>query len=109
MTVWEWIKDRWAAIGAVVIGALAILFWWKGKGKVLDAQTQAAVAEARLNIAELNSVREVALARVEEKDDAIQEIDQQLAANERKIVEAVESVDGLSDAQVRDRFTKLGF
>lgn len=108
---WAWIKKYWApilsAIAALVAGMVGV-YWFRRRalGRVQD---ELAVARAQKEIARLRGAREEVTRRVGEKNEAIEEIDAQLADNRRQVVEAHENGQGLSDEEVLRAFEALGY
>lgn len=111
---WQWIK-KW---GGAIFGALAAVLlvvlgagwvWRKKKAEVGALRDELALAEATKEIERLRALRKGVAERVGEKDQAIEEIDAQLAENQRKIVEAHEGGEGLSADEIVAEFERLGF
>ncbi len=112
--MWAWLK-RWggALFGAISALLLLVLgggwLWRRKQSEVSQLRDALAVEEATQEIAKLRAVRAEIVARVGEKDEAVEAIDQQLAANRRAVVSAHESGEGLSDEEIADAFARLGF
>ena len=106
---WPWLKKWGAAIlGGIVaiLGAVLLFKTYKGKlGKVKD---ELAIAEAIKEIGKLQGVRSAIEERVGEKDEAIGIIDHKLAENRRRIVEAHEGGEDLTDEEVLEEYARLG-
>ncbi|MDQ3170035.1 MAG: hypothetical protein M3Q55_07865 [Acidobacteriota bacterium] len=107
---WAWLR-KWG--GALALGLLGILgAGWAIRarreqlGQVKDAL---AVERAQREIAELKGRRDQLLATVNTDHVLVATIDAQLDANKRKLVEAHEDHEDLSDAEVADAFQKLGY
>jgi len=107
---WEWLKKAGVWIAGVLLLLLGAGWLWKRQrdalGKVRD---QLAVERGLREVYRLRATREEVKKQVGEKDAAVEEIDRQLAENQRKIVEAHERGEGLSDDEVADAFARLGF
>lgn len=107
---WDWVK-RW---GAFLFAGLLVLMgagwlWRRRTAELGRVQNELAVARAQKEIARLQGQRDEVALRVGEKDEKVEEIDKQLAANRRKIVEAHEHGQGLSDEEVEVAFARLGY
>jgi hypothetical protein len=105
---WTWLK-RW---GLAIAGALAVVLgagWlWHRRSTALGRVTdKLAVEKARTQIAELQGMRTMLTERLDEKDEAIRTIDEQLAENKRRIVEAHEYGEGMTDAEIEEAFKRL--
>lgn len=108
--VWQWLK-KW---GAAILGALLVILgggwlWQRHKRKVGRLKDELAVAEATKEIERLRGERTQLAERVGEKDAQITEIDDQIKRNKRKIVEAHEQGEGLSDDEIEQEFANLGY
>tara|TARA_Y100000310_G_scaffold250210_1_gene256395 strand:+ start:182 stop:529 length:348 start_codon:yes stop_codon:yes gene_type:complete len=106
---WPWLK-KW---GGWILGALVAILTlglvakaYKGRlGKVKD---ELAIAEATKEIGKLQEVRAAIEERVGEKDEAIDIIDHKLAENRRRIIEAHEGGEDLTDDEVLEEYAHLG-
>lgn len=111
---WAWLK-KWGtalfgAIAAVLLLVLGGGWLWRRREQALGAvRDELAVEKAKGEIARLRGVREEVAREVGEKDEAIVEVDRQLAENRRKIVEAHEGGQSLSDEEVDALFARMGF
>lgn len=110
---WTWIK-KW---GGVVFGSLAAVLllllgggWlWRRKQAELGAvKDELAVERAKRDIERLRATRKEVARQVGEKDEAIAEIDRQLAKNRRKLADAHEGGENLTDEQVEAALERLG-
>lgn len=107
--VWGTIKKWGAAIAAGLLFLIGMGWLWRRKQRELGAlKDELAVANATKEISRLTAVREETAKQVGEKDQAIEEIDAQLAANKRAIVEAHEGGEGLTDEEMLAAFARLG-
>ena len=110
VNVWSWLK-KW---GSIILGALFVLvggawLWQRHNRKVGSLKDELAVAKATKEIAHLRGEREQVAERVDEKDEQIQQIDDKIKQNKRKIVEAHEQGEGLSDKEIEREFARLGY
>lgn len=111
---WEWTK-KWGGLlfGAIAAVLLAVLgagwLWRRKKAEVGALKDALAVVEATKEIERLRALRGEVAARVGEKDQAVEEIDAQLADNKRKIVEAHEGGENLTSEEVSEAFARLGY
>lgn len=108
--VWAWLK-KW---GAVILGVLLVIvgggwLWQRHKRRVGRLKDELAVAEATKEIERLRGQREQLAERVGEKDEQIDQIDDEIKRNKRKIVEAHEQGEGLSDDEIEQEFAQLGY
>lgn len=108
-TAWPWLKKwgGWILGGLVAILTLGLVTKavHSRLGKVKD---ELAIAEATKKIGELRATRVQIEERVEEKDEALAVIDRQLAENRRRIIEAHEGGEDLTDEEVLEEFARLG-
>lgn len=107
---WPKVK-KWGLALLSLIGVLlgAGWLWGKHKSKLGRLKDQVAVVEARKEMDKLRAVREEVASRVGEKDEIIDHIDRQLETNKRKIVEAYEHGEEMTDEEVRSAFSDLGY
>lgn len=111
---WAWLK-KWGSwllggIVTVLLGVLTLGWYVRRQNRQIgQLKDQVAVADAMKEITRLRALREGVAERVGEKDQAIEEVDRDLAANQRRIVEAHEGGKGLSDEEVAAEFVRLGF
>jgi uncharacterized protein HemX len=107
---WAWLK-KWGLVLLALLLSLVGAAWVlnRQKSKLGQLRDELAVAEATQAIAALRARREEVAARVGEQDVEIQEIDGQLADNQRKIVEAYEGGAGLSAEEVAAELARLGY
>lgn len=108
--LWQWLK-KWSA---VILGALLAIvgggwLWQRHKRKVGRLKDRLAVAEATKEIERLRGEREQLSERVGDKDEEISKIDDEIKRNKRKIVEAHEQGEGLSDDEIEQEFANLGY
>jgi len=114
MKAWEFVK-KWggaifAALAAILLAVLGAGWLWRKKeAEAARLKDELAVAEATKEIARLTATREEVARQVGEKDEAIADVDRQLKENRRKIVEAHEGMEGLSDGEVEDALARLGY
>ena len=107
---WSWLKKWGLALFAGLLTIVTFGAYARRRSLQLDAARDAAkVAEAKAKIEHLRGIREQLTERVEEKDEAIEAIDRELAAQKRKLVEAHEAGEGLTDQEVEEAFARLGF
>lgn len=102
---WKWILAAAGVLFAILTAGI-IVRQVRSLGKVKD---QLAIAEATKEIEKLRAVRQEIAARVGEKDEAIEVVDEKLAANRRQIIEAHENGQGMSDEEVDAAFAALGY
>jgi hypothetical protein len=111
---WEWTK-KWGGLLFGTIAAVLLLLlgggwlWRKKKAEVGALKDELAVSEATKEIERLRALRKGVAERVGEKDQAIDEIDAELADNQRKIVEAHEGGEDLSAEEIAAEFARLGY
>lgn len=105
---WPWFKKG----GMALVGLLAILLglrWlFRTKGRLGRVKDKLAIAEATKEIEKLQAVRDAVEERVGEKDEAIQSIDRQLVENKRRIIDAHEGGEELTDEEMLEEFDRLG-
>lgn len=107
---WEWIKKWGGVIGGVLLALIGFGWLWHRKQLELgEVKDELAIAKATNNIAELRGRREEVAKQVGEKDEAVKEIDAEIAANKRAIIEAYENGEGLSDKEVERAFKEAGY
>lgn len=102
---WKWLLSGLGAL-FVILTAGIIVHQKRRLGQVRD---KLAVAEAAKEIERLRALRQEVAAQVGEKDEAIEEVDRQLAENRRRLVEAHEGGEGLTDEEIAAEFASLGF
>ncbi len=103
-----WLK-KWGAWLLAGIGVLLGAGWlWRLRDEQLGRlKDKAIVNEARVEIAKLQGMRDQLTERLEDNDQAIQDIDRSLAENKRKLIEAYEYGQELSDEEVEAAFIRL--
>lgn len=109
-----WLKKWGGLVGgfivAILLGILTLGWYTRRKNaEVAQLTDKLAVEEATTEIEKLRAIRGEIVARVGEQDEAVEEIDRQLAENKRKMVEAHKGVEALSDEEIEDEFARLGF
>jgi HAMP domain-containing protein len=110
MKIWQTLKSWGLAIAGVLLVVLGAGWLWRRKqselGRVRD---ELAAKEALTEVRRLEALREEVARQVGEKDVAIEAIDGLLAENQRKLVEAHDGGQGLSDDEVSRLFGRLGY
>lgn len=111
---WAWLKEwggvLFGAIAAVLVLAIGGGWLWQRKQRELGAvKDELAVVEAQRDIAALTSRRDALIEQSDAKDPRVAEIDRDLAANRRRVIEAHENAEGMSDREVEDAFAGLGY
>ncbi len=101
---WKWLLAGLGALFAILTAGI-IIHQRRRLGRVKD---ELVVSEALKEVEKLRAVRAEIVDRVGEKDEAIAVIDEQLAENKRKIIEAHEGGENLSDEEVLEEFAQLG-
>jgi len=113
--VWAWLKKWWRVLAGALNGvflllvALGIVLWQVKKRQVGALQDQIAVSEATKDIAALRARREEVARQAGEESAEIAEIDQALAVNQRKIIDAYEGGTDLTAEEVADELARLGY
>ena len=109
-TAWAWLK-RWG--WSVAVGLLVLIggiFAWQRREKLLGAaKDEAAVAEALRQMDALRARRSEVSSRVDEKSEEITQLDGEIAATKRRIVELHQGGERLDDAALEDAFAELGY
>lgn len=109
---WAWLK-KWGAwlLGGLVTVLLAVLTggWWlrRQREQLAAARDEATIAAARAEVERLEAVRAEVEDRVGEKDEAIEQIDSQIRAQKERAVRAAGAGEGLSDAELAERFKEV--
>lgn len=108
--IWAWLKK----FGGWITGVLALLvgagwLWKRQKERLGKLRDELAVSEATKEIEILRNLREKIAESATDLDVDIAQVDQQLAQQKRKIVEAFEKGTGLSDEEVERAFADLGY
>lgn len=107
---WEWLKKAGVWIAALLLLLLGAGWLWRRQRAALGrVRDELAVERAKKEIDKLRALREEVRVRVGEKDEAIADVDQQLSENKRRLIEAHENGQGLSDEEVEDAFARLGY
>ena len=107
--VWAWLKKWGLALAGLLLAILGAGWLWRRRSAALgELKDQLAVSEATKEITRLKALREEVAARVEEKDLAMEVLEEQLEKQKRKIVEAHELGQGLSDEEMEAAFARLG-
>jgi len=110
---WLWIKSH---VKAVLGGAVSVLLlvlgagwlWRRQKSKLGKVKDELAVAEASNKINELRAVRREVAAQVGEKDESIIAVDAEIAENRRKIIDAHERTEDVTDEELLEELARLG-
>jgi hypothetical protein len=111
---WIWIKEH---VKAVLGAAVALLFfvlgagwlWRKQKNKLGKVIDELAVSEAVNEIEKLRAVRGEIAREVGEKDESIVAIDAEISANRKKILDAHERTEDVSDEALLEELSRLGY
>ena len=108
--VWNWLKRAgvWIAGGLLLLLGVGWL-WRTQSAKLGQLRDRATVEKALSETYKLRAQRTAVAERVGEKDDAIEEIDRRLDENKRRIIEAHEHGEGMTDDEVDDAFDRLGY
>lgn len=108
--IWDWLK-KWGGVVATALLALVGFGWlWRKKKLELgEVRDELAIAKATKSIAALRARRDEVAKQVGEKDEAVEEIDAEIDANKRAIVEAYENGQDLSDKEVEQAFKEAGY
>jgi uncharacterized protein HemX len=107
---WAWLK-KWGWTLLVALGALAGAGWlWTQRRRLLGAaRDEAAVAQARQQLAQLEVERKQVEALVGEKDAAIAQVDARIEEQKREIVRLHEGGEHVADADLDAAFKELGY
>lgn len=112
MGIWSWLK-RWGGLvgGAVLLLLGAGWMWGRERRLRLSAQAQAEVDRLAAANATAKAVRERLMEEAQGEDStAIRDLDSQIAANERQIVEHHDDrARGLTRDEIRGRLRELGY
>lgn len=106
--VWSWLKSAGVWI-ALALGGLLTLGWvWRRQqAKIGQLKDEKALAVATAEMDKLRALREATAERVGEADEAIEILDQQIAEQKRKVVEAAGAGEGLSDEELEAEFKRV--
>ena len=108
--VWAWLKKWGAWILGALLAVLTLGFFvrkaWRDK---LQAEDKAAVAEAEKELEYLRGLREEVESRVDEKDEAIQDLDRRIDEQREVIRDAMKTGAGMSDEEIAAEFDRLGY
>lgn len=108
--LWAWIKKWWGAVVAALAAIFGgLLLWRRHKRKLGAVKDELAVAEATKEISRLKGVREEVARQVHRDDVAIKAIDDEIKHQKRKVVEAHEVDEGMSDEEVAQAFDDAGY
>lgn len=104
--VWGWIIGVLGVIAAV-LGF--ILYRKYAKDQVGSLKDALAVSKAEKDIAVLDAERVMLEEDIEERDEEIKVVDEQLADNQRKIIEARTGAKDLDADGVLEEYRRLGY
>jgi hypothetical protein len=108
--VWAFLKRWGAALAGLLLALLGAGWMWKRKqAEIARLKDQAAVDRALKDMEGLRAVRERVAKEEGTTAAQITVIDESLAENRRKIVEAHEGMENLKDDEVEEAFHRLGF
>jgi hypothetical protein len=111
VTGWWAAVKKWAGW---LVGGLAVLLgagwlWRRRERELGQLKDKAQAAEAKRAIAHLQGRREELARELGEQDEAVQALEEALRKNRRRLVEAHEGGEELSDDEVERAFARLGF
>jgi len=110
MKYWLWIKDNLAALIVAFIAIMgAGMFWRYHRKTVASLKDDHAVQQALRRVTMLNTLRESLNKESSTYTTELKDIDKELLENKRIIVERHEYTDTLSDTEVLDELTRLGY
>lgn len=106
---WSWVKQNvWpllATIGAVILGVLFV----HGRNERLSMKAKLAVEKERAKIREQLAVRAALIESAGAKDEHIQQLDDQIVASKRRVLEIHEKPVPSTAEGVADAFASLGY
>lgn len=111
----SWLKEAWAwlcrNVWAVVVALVAMLgagiFWQYRKGKILKLEDQVALEKARRQLAALDARRKELEKQSNGKAVEIEALRVQRMNVKREVVQTVEKVGAMTDAEVESAFQDL--
>jgi predicted negative regulator of RcsB-dependent stress response len=108
--IWKWVKEN---VTSILISIIAILgagiFWKYHKKKVAEVRDSSIVKNAQIEIASLEERRKELVQHKNLHQYDIINLDEKLLANKRKIVEAHDYIETLSDEDILNELTRLGY
>lgn len=107
----SWIKSRWEIALILCTAVIGTVWGWitaRRKKELAEGQRAAEIAEALSEKDALEARREEVAARVEEKDEAILEIDDRIRAQKRRVLKASgEPARAYTDKELEDAFRRI--
>lgn len=97
-----------AVVTALLGGGAFWIYRNRQKSKLGKLRDQNAVLRATKRVEQLRAARKELEGRVDEKDTAIRQIDDQLKENKRQIANAHDGGEELTDAEVDEELRRLG-
>lgn len=106
----KWGGLVFGGLGALLLALVGAGWLWRRKeAELAQVRDQLVVEEAQREIAVLQATRAGVAAQVGEQDAAVDELDVRLAVQRRRLVEAHDGMEGLSDDDVAAMFSRLGY
>lgn len=111
----SWLKKNAVTILLIVAAVLVLVvvilgFWIKVKNfKVLDLFRKLQIANAKNEVAHLQTKKKVLETKEEIKEEEIAAIEAEIKEEEKKVATKRAEIEGLTNAEVAKRLTDLGF